>query len=95
MKIGVAYYDFSSGFMQVLFDLFHHDMRLWKAYAFTLQVSVFKMLVIMRIKSSIYKSTFYNLFIYLSQSYPTFAEYQDLLEALEERLPSAAHTEEK
>ncbi|KAJ0053216.1 hypothetical protein Pint_00472 [Pistacia integerrima] len=51
--------------MQVLFDLFRHDTRLWKAYAITLQ------------------------------SHPTFAEYQDLLEALEERLTSVANMEDK
>ena len=26
------------GFLQVLFDLFRHDARLWKAYCYTLQV---------------------------------------------------------
>ncbi|KAH9787770.1 RIC1 domain-containing protein [Citrus sinensis] len=43
---------------EVLFDLFRHDMRLWEAYAITLQ------------------------------SYPAFAEYHDLLEALDEKLSS-------
>lgn len=43
---------------EVLFDLFQHDMRLWKAYSATLQ------------------------------SHPMFAEYNDLLEALDERLSS-------
>jgi len=43
---------------EVLFDLFRHDMRLWKAYNVTLQ------------------------------SHPAFAEYHDLLEALEEKLSS-------
>uniref|UniRef100_A0A7N0UYN2 RIC1 C-terminal alpha solenoid region domain-containing protein n=1 Tax=Kalanchoe fedtschenkoi TaxID=63787 RepID=A0A7N0UYN2_KALFE len=43
---------------EVLFDLFRHDMRLWKAYSITLQ------------------------------SHSAFAEYHDLLEALEERLSS-------
>lgn len=27
--------------LQVLFDLFRHDARLWKAYCFTLQVYLF------------------------------------------------------
>ncbi|XP_059651371.1 uncharacterized protein LOC132298981 [Cornus florida] len=50
---------------EVLFDLFRHDMRLWKAYSITLQ------------------------------SHPAFAEYHDLLEALEERLSATASLEEK
>lgn len=29
-----------AGFMQVLFDLFRHDARLWKAYSITLQVCI-------------------------------------------------------
>ncbi|KAL5863447.1 hypothetical protein ACOSQ3_000961 [Xanthoceras sorbifolium] len=49
---------------EVLFDLFRRDMRLWKAYAITLQ------------------------------SHPTFVEYHDLLEALDERLSSVANSEE-
>ncbi|XP_065859676.1 uncharacterized protein [Euphorbia lathyris] len=49
---------------EVLFDLFRHDMRLWKAYYITLQ------------------------------SHPAFVEYQDLLEALEERLASLSDLEE-
>ncbi|KAK1558631.1 hypothetical protein Q3G72_004812 [Acer saccharum] len=49
---------------EVLFDLFRHDMRLWKAYAITLQ------------------------------SHPTFVEYHDLLESLDERLSSVANSEE-
>ncbi|KAH7863655.1 hypothetical protein Vadar_020398 [Vaccinium darrowii] len=47
---------------EVLFDLFRHDMRLWKAYNVTLQ------------------------------SHPAFAEYHDLLEALEEKLSSGETT---
>ncbi|CAL5331695.1 unnamed protein product [Camellia sinensis] len=50
---------------EVLFDLFHHDMRLWKAYSVTLE------------------------------SHPAFAEYQDLLEALQEKLSSTESLEEK
>ncbi|KAF5953091.1 hypothetical protein HYC85_011035 [Camellia sinensis] len=50
---------------EVLFDLFQHDMRLWKAYSVTLE------------------------------SHPAFAEYQDLLEALQEKLSSMASLEEK
>ncbi|XP_044504252.1 guanine nucleotide exchange factor subunit RIC1-like [Mangifera indica] len=50
---------------EILFDLFCHDTRLWKAYAITLQ------------------------------SHSTFAEYQDLLESLEERLTSVLNTEDK
>ncbi|GFZ06822.1 quinoprotein amine dehydrogenase, beta chain-like [Actinidia rufa] len=50
---------------EVLFDLFQHDMRLWKAYSVTLQ------------------------------SQPAFAEYQDLLESLEEQLSSTPSLEEK
>ncbi|KAL6953770.1 hypothetical protein U1Q18_049214 [Sarracenia purpurea var. burkii] len=50
---------------EVLFDLFRHDMRLWKAYGITLQ------------------------------SHPAFAEYQDLLQALEEQLSSTAILTEK
>ncbi|GAV90172.1 RIC1 domain-containing protein [Cephalotus follicularis] len=50
---------------EVLFDIFRHDIRLWKAYSITLQ------------------------------SHPTFAEYHDLLEALEEKLLSVANLEEK
>ncbi|KAE9617715.1 putative transcription factor WD40-like family [Lupinus albus] len=50
---------------EVLFDLFRHDFRLWKAYGTTLQ------------------------------SHPAFAEYQDLLEELEEKLLSVANMEEK
>ncbi|KAK9018603.1 hypothetical protein V6N11_001574 [Hibiscus sabdariffa] len=49
----------------VLFDLFRHDMRLWKAYSMTLQ------------------------------SHPSFAEYHDLLDDLEEKLSSPANSEEK
>ncbi|KAK8636279.1 hypothetical protein V6N13_004983 [Hibiscus sabdariffa] len=51
--------------VQVLFDLFRHDMRLWKAYSMTLQ------------------------------SHPSFAEYHDLLDDLEEKLSSPANSEEK
>ncbi|KAG5538336.1 hypothetical protein RHGRI_019059 [Rhododendron griersonianum] len=47
---------------EVLFDLFRHDMRLWKAYNVTLQ------------------------------SHQAFAEYRDLLEALEEKLSSGETT---
>ncbi|KAM7277274.1 hypothetical protein ACFE04_019140 [Oxalis oulophora] len=43
---------------EVLFDLFRHDVRLWKAYSITLQ------------------------------SHPSFTEYHDLLNDLEERLSS-------
>ncbi|GFY92513.1 quinoprotein amine dehydrogenase, beta chain-like [Actinidia rufa] len=50
---------------EVLFDLFQHDMRLWKAYSVTLQ------------------------------SHPVFAEYQELLESLEEQLSSTPSLEEK
>ncbi|PSS24272.1 RAB6A-GEF complex partner protein [Actinidia chinensis var. chinensis] len=50
---------------EVLFDLFQHDMRLWKAYSVTLQ------------------------------SHPAFAEYQELLESLEEQLSSTPSLEEK
>ncbi|PSS04372.1 RAB6A-GEF complex partner protein [Actinidia chinensis var. chinensis] len=50
---------------EVLFDVFQHDMRLWKAYSVTLQ------------------------------SQPAFAEYQDLLESLEEKLSSTPSLEEK
>ncbi|KAI8026736.1 RAB6A-GEF complex partner protein 1 [Camellia lanceoleosa] len=50
---------------EVLFDLFQHDMRLWKAYSVTLE------------------------------SHPAFAEYQDLLEALQGKLSSMASLEEK
>ncbi|XP_052193499.1 uncharacterized protein LOC127801965 isoform X2 [Diospyros lotus] len=50
---------------EVLFDLFQHDMRLWKAYSMTLQ------------------------------SHPAFAEYQDLLESLEEKLSFSASLQEK
>lgn len=50
---------------EVLFDLFRHDMRLWKAYNMTLQ------------------------------SHPSFAEYHDLLDDLEEKLSSTANAEEK
>ncbi|XVF73146.1 hypothetical protein PTKIN_Ptkin12aG0178100 [Pterospermum kingtungense] len=50
---------------EVLFDLFRHDMRLWKAYCMTLQ------------------------------SYPSFAEYHDLLDILEEKLSSVANSEDK
>ncbi|KDP28594.1 hypothetical protein JCGZ_14365 [Jatropha curcas] len=50
---------------EVLYDLFQHDMRLWKAYSITLQ------------------------------SHPAFAEYQDLLDALEERLSSGSNLEDK
>ncbi|CAL0303289.1 unnamed protein product [Lupinus luteus] len=50
---------------EVLFDLFRHDFRLWKAYGTTLQ------------------------------SHPAFAEYQDLLEELEEKLLSVANMEQK
>ncbi|KAK4788150.1 hypothetical protein SAY86_019469 [Trapa natans] len=49
---------------EVLFDLFRHDLRLWKAYSATLQ------------------------------SHPTFVEYQDLVESLEERLSSLSNSEE-
>ncbi|CAL5383043.1 unnamed protein product [Camellia sinensis] len=52
-------------FKTVLFDLFQHDMRLWKAYSVTLE------------------------------SHLAFAEYQDLLEALQEKLSSTASLEEK
>ncbi|CAL1398882.1 unnamed protein product [Linum trigynum] len=48
---------------EVLFDLFEHDARLWKAYSITLQ------------------------------SHPTFAEYNDLVQALEERLSSSSNPE--
>ncbi|GMJ00926.1 hypothetical protein like AT3G61480 [Hibiscus trionum] len=50
---------------EVLFDLFRHDMRLWKAYSMTLQ------------------------------SHPSFAEYHDLLDDLEEKLSSTAKSEAK
>ncbi|XP_021280084.1 RAB6A-GEF complex partner protein 1-like [Herrania umbratica] len=50
---------------EVLFDLFRHDMRLWKAYSLTLQ------------------------------SHPSFAEYHDLLDVLEEQLSSVANSEDK
>ncbi|KAK7250793.1 hypothetical protein RIF29_33472 [Crotalaria pallida] len=50
---------------EVLFDLFRHDVWLWKAYGTTLQ------------------------------SHPAFAEYQDLLEELQEKLSSVANVEEK
>ncbi|XP_057499181.1 uncharacterized protein LOC130783508 isoform X2 [Actinidia eriantha] len=50
---------------EVLFDLFQHDMRLWKAYSVTLE------------------------------SHPAFAEYQELLESLEEQLSSTPSLEEK
>ncbi|EEF50564.1 guanine nucleotide exchange factor subunit RIC1 [Ricinus communis] len=50
---------------EVLFDLFRHDMRLWKAYSITLK------------------------------SHTAFIEYQDLLEALEERLAFVPELEEK
>ncbi|OWM88185.1 hypothetical protein CDL15_Pgr003597 [Punica granatum] len=50
---------------EVLFDIFRHDLRLWKAYSVTLQ------------------------------SHPAFVEYQDLVEALEERLSSLSNSEEK
>ncbi|XP_021748783.1 RAB6A-GEF complex partner protein 1-like isoform X3 [Chenopodium quinoa] len=49
---------------EVLFDLFRHDARLWKAYCITLQ------------------------------SQPTFAEYHDLVEELEERLSSVPKFQE-
>lgn len=49
---------------EVLYDLFRHDARLWKAYCFTLQ------------------------------SQPAFAEYQDLLEDLEQRLSSVPNFQE-
>uniref|UniRef100_A0A803KZD2 RIC1 C-terminal alpha solenoid region domain-containing protein n=1 Tax=Chenopodium quinoa TaxID=63459 RepID=A0A803KZD2_CHEQI len=54
----------SSDHPQVLFDLFRHDARLWKAYCITLQ------------------------------SQPTFAEYHDLVEELEERLSSVPKFQE-
>ncbi|GLT84668.1 hypothetical protein SLE2022_028850 [Rubroshorea leprosula] len=50
---------------EVLFDLFRHDARLWKAYNMTLQ------------------------------SHPSFAEYQDLLDVLEEKLSSVASSEDQ
>nr|AFK35701.1 unknown [Lotus japonicus] len=50
---------------EVLFDLFRHDVRLWKAYNTTLQ------------------------------SHPSFTEYQDLVEDLEEKLASFTNEEEK
>ncbi|XP_022770465.1 guanine nucleotide exchange factor subunit Rich-like isoform X3 [Durio zibethinus] len=50
---------------EVLFDLFQHDMRLWKAYNMTLQ------------------------------SHPSFAEYHDLIDILEEKLSSIANSEDK
>ncbi|KAK8630953.1 hypothetical protein V6N13_079723 [Hibiscus sabdariffa] len=50
---------------EVLFDLFRHDMRLWKAYSLTLQ------------------------------SHPSFAEYHDLLDDLEEKLSPTANSEDK
>ncbi|CAN0884409.1 Guanine nucleotide exchange factor subunit RIC1 [Linum grandiflorum] len=49
---------------EVLFDLFHHDARLWKAYSITLQ------------------------------SHPSFAEYNDLLQALQEQLSLASNSEQ-
>ncbi|KAF5464326.1 hypothetical protein F2P56_014410 [Juglans regia] len=50
---------------EVLFDIFRHDMRLWKAYGITLQ------------------------------SHLAFAEYNDLLEELDEKLSAVVNLEEK
>nr|XP_016499623.1 PREDICTED: RAB6A-GEF complex partner protein 1-like isoform X2 [Nicotiana tabacum] len=49
---------------EVLFDLFRHDLRLWKAYNITLK------------------------------SHPSFVEYHDLVESLDEKLSSASNSEE-
>ncbi|XP_047250433.1 guanine nucleotide exchange factor subunit RIC1 isoform X3 [Capsicum annuum] len=49
---------------EVLFDLFQHDLRLWKAYSITLK------------------------------THPSFVDYQDLLESLDEKLSSASNSEE-
>lgn len=49
---------------EVLFDLFHHDLRLWKAYSITLK------------------------------THPSFSEYHDLLEILEEKHSSTSNSEE-
>ncbi|KAK9146414.1 hypothetical protein Sjap_006317 [Stephania japonica] len=47
---------------EVLFDLFQHDLRLWKAYSMTIQ------------------------------SHPSFVEYYDLLEVLEDQLSSFSNS---
>ncbi|CAN4108991.1 unnamed protein product [Withania somnifera] len=49
---------------EVLFDLFQHDLRLWKAYSITLK------------------------------THPSFVEYHDLLESLDEKLSSTSNSEE-
>lgn len=50
---------------EVLFDLFQHDLRLWKAYSITLK------------------------------THPSFVQYDDLLESLDEKLSSTSNLEEK
>lgn len=84
---------------QVLFDLFRHDYRLWKAYSTTLEVYLFlfswcRLLwwhhVYLNEQNLMFLSVFYAL-----QSHPAFIEYQDLLADLEEKLSSVANVEGK
>ena len=91
---------FSFEIFQVLFDLFRHDVRLWKAYSTTLEVYLFLfswcrlyclgVIVYLNEQNMMFLSVFYE-----QQSHPAFTEYQDLLEDLEERLSSVANVEGK
>lgn len=81
---------------QVLFDLFRHDNRLWAAYNSTLQVFCFFFSShdndILQYSSA---DAIVSLDMRILQSQPAFAEYHDLLQALEQRLLCSENSEEK
>lgn len=93
--------------LKVLFDLFRHDLRLWRAYSVTLQVDFFHFLYdsLMSFGSISRAPGFYDFLgsgdsyrvpvLIGLQSYPAFFEYRDLMEALEEKLAAYANSEEK
>lgn len=74
---------------QVLFDLFHHDLRLWKAYSITLKVNLIHHFLVSL-------TSFVSLTVgsCASQTHPSFSEYHDLLEILEEKHSSTSNSEE-
>lgn len=85
-----------SGSAQVLLDLFRHDNRLWTAYGATLQVFFSYSFTDNDIPQYSYAHLIVSfLDIHNLQSQPAFAEYHDLLEALEERLKCSDNLEEK
>lgn len=78
--------------LQVLYDLFRHNLQLWNAYSLTIQVRT-PSVQISRLEHLLFHYTYCASAICNVKAHEAFAEYQDLLEELDGRLSSTDNAE--